>query len=121
MMAELTALEACRAALAAIGFEVFVASDPAEARKIFFTQILPNVKADLVSWADSLTMEATGVLDALLADPAINMIKTFDPAAERGEIIERRRQALLANLSNGKRCERISNYLYLPVVASLPS
>ncbi len=98
MSAERTALETCRAALEANGFEVFVASDPAEARQIFFTQILPNLKADLVSWADSLTMEATGVLDALLADPTINMIKTFDPEAERGEIVERWRQALLADL-----------------------
>ena len=98
MSTERTASEECRAALAANGFEVFIAKEPAEARQIFFTQILPNVKADLVSWADSLTMEATGVLDALLTDPAINMIKTFDPAAERGEIIERRRQALLVDL-----------------------
>ncbi|HEY5674677.1 MAG TPA: lactate utilization protein [Malonomonas sp.] len=98
MSAEHTALETCCAALVANGFEVFVASDPAEARQIFFTQILPKVKTELVSWADSLTMEATGVLDALLADPSINMIKTFDPAAERGEIVERWRQALLADL-----------------------
>ncbi|WP_020677848.1 lactate utilization protein [Geopsychrobacter electrodiphilus] len=98
MPAERTPIETCRAALTANGFEVFVAKDPAEARQIFFTRILPNVKADLVSWADSLTMEATGVLDALLADPAINMIKTFDPTAERGEIMERRRQALLVDL-----------------------
>jgi L-lactate utilization protein LutB len=98
MSTERTALETCRAALIANGFEVFVAAGPAEARQIFFTQILPNVKTDLVSWADSLTMEATGVLTELLADPAIKMIKTFDPTAERGEIIERRRQALLADL-----------------------
>ena len=95
---EPTALENCRAALTANGLEVVVAKDPAEARQIFFTQILPNVKADLISWADSMTMESTGVLEDLLADPAINMIKTFDLAAERGEIIERRRQALLTDL-----------------------
>lgn len=91
-------LATCRAKLIANGFEVFVAADPAEAGQIFFNQILPTVKPELVSWADSLTMEATGVLDALLADPNIKMIKTFDPTAERGQIIERRRQALLADL-----------------------
>lgn len=98
MTTERTALETCRKALTANGFEVFVAGDAAEARDLFFAEILPKVKADLVSWADSLTMEATGVLAELLADPAINMIKTFDPAAEGGEIVERWRQALLADL-----------------------
>ena len=93
-----TSLEQCRAALLANGFDVFVAKDPARGRQIFFDEILPNVQADLVSWADSMTMEATGVLDELLANPAIEMIKTFDPEAGRGEIIERRRQALLSDL-----------------------
>ena len=98
MSAGLTLLEQCRAALSQNGFDVFVAKDATRAGQIFFEQILPAVKSDLVSWADSMTMEATGVLDKLLADPAIEVIKTFDPCAERGEIIERRRQALLSDL-----------------------
>ena len=76
------------------GFEVFIAKDATRAGQLFFEEILPAVKSDLVSWADSMTMEATGVLGQLLADPAIEVIKTFDPGAERGVIIERRRQAL---------------------------
>lgn len=98
MPADSAAVEPCRAALAANGFDAYVAKDPAHARQLFFAEILPNVKADLVSWGDSLTMEDTGVLAALLADPAITMIKTFDPAATRAEIVERRRQALLVDL-----------------------
>lgn len=98
MATENKSLEICRTALLTNGFEVFVAADPDAAKKIFFTRILPNIKANLVSWADSITMETTGVLDALLADPAIKMIKTFDPTAERGQIVERRRQALLVDL-----------------------
>ena len=98
MSYEHTSFETCRAALASNGFEVFVAADPATARSIFFDEIFPNVKTDLVSWADSLTMEATGVLAELLADPAVNMIRTFDPAAGQREIVERWRQALLADL-----------------------
>jgi L-lactate utilization protein LutB len=88
----------CRAALEFNGFDVFLAADPAQAKQIFFEEIFPDIKGDLISWADSMTMESTGVLEALLNDPALNMIKTFDPEAERGEIIERRRQALLADL-----------------------
>lgn len=75
-----------------------MADDPAHARQIFVAEILPNVKAGLVSWGDSLTMEATGVLDDLRANPLVTMIKTFDPCADRREILERRRQALLADL-----------------------
>ncbi|PLX74088.1 MAG: lactate utilization protein [Desulfuromonas sp.] len=91
-------IESCRAALVANGFEVFVAADPAQAKQIFFEQIFPPLKDGLISWGDSMTMEATGLLDALLADPQLNLLKTFDPTAERGEIMERRRQALLADL-----------------------
>ena len=98
MTAANRSLEHCRAALAANGFDAYIAKDPAQARQIFFEKILPNVQAELVSWGDSLTMEATGVLDELLANPDITMIKTFDPEATRAEILERRRQALLADL-----------------------
>jgi len=91
-------LEQCRSALAANGFDVYLARDPGCARKIFFDEILPHVQPGRVSWADSLTMHATGVLDELLTNPAIAMIKTFDPDAPREEIIERRRQALLSDL-----------------------
>ena len=98
MSTESGSREQCQAALTANGFDVYPARSPAHARQIFFDEILPVVKTDLVSWADSMTMEATGVLDELLADPTIEMIKTFDPDAPREEIIERRRQALLVDL-----------------------
>jgi hypothetical protein len=98
MSVKQTPFATCRTALAANGFEVFVATDPVAAQQIFFDEIFPKVKTDLVSWADSLTMEATGVLDVLLSDPAINMIKTFDPETEQREIVERWRQALHADL-----------------------
>ena len=98
MTAEHPSLESCRAALAANGFDAYVAGDPVQARQLFFERILPGLNARLISWGDSLTMEATGVLADLLADPALAVIKTFDPAASRAEIVERRRQALLADL-----------------------
>ena len=93
-----TSLEQCRTALVANGFEAFIAKSPTHARQIFFTDIMPKVKHGSVAWGDSMTMEATGVLDELQADPNVNMIKTFDPEASRMEIIERRRQALLTDL-----------------------
>lgn len=98
MTAETVSLKGCQAALAANGFTVYLARDPAHARQIFFAEILPEVKTGKVSWADSMTMEATGVLAELLSNPEIEMIKTFDPGAPREELIERRRQALLTDL-----------------------
>jgi len=95
---ESVSLEKCQLALTANGFEVFVAKDPAHAKHIFCYEIMPKLKVEVVSWGDSMTMDATGVLKVLLSDPTIRMIKTFDPEADRGEIIERRRQALLADL-----------------------
>lgn len=85
-------------ALTRNGFDVYLATNPAQAKLIFFDQILPSIKHGLVSWGDSLTMHAAGVLDDLLDDPAIKVIKTFDPDATPTEIIERRRQALLTDL-----------------------
>ena len=98
MPVELEKLEQCQAALKANGFDVYLAKYPEHAKQIFFSEIMPNVNAGLVSWGDSMTMGATGVLDELMEDPAITMIKTFDRAAERGGLIERRRQALLVDL-----------------------
>ncbi len=88
----------CQTALIANGFKVYLAKDRQQARRVFFEKIFPDHKSDLISWADSLTMEATGVLADLQADPTLNRINTFDATAKRGEIVERRRQALLADL-----------------------
>ncbi|MFO7813878.1 MAG: lactate utilization protein [Pelovirga sp.] len=88
----------CQAALIANGFNVYQARDRQQAHDLFFAQIFPQLKTDTISWADSMTMEATGVLAELLADPSLNMIKTFDPDAAGSEVMERRRQALLVDL-----------------------
>lgn len=91
-------LSKCQEALIANGFKVYPAGDRQQAHDIFFAQIFPQLKYDSISWADSMTMEATGVLADLLADPSLNMIKTFDPDAAGSEVMKRRRQALLADL-----------------------
>ncbi|MFO7765502.1 MAG: lactate utilization protein [Pelovirga sp.] len=88
----------CVEALTANGFKVFSAASKEVARDLFFQEIFPEVKIDSISWADSLSMEATGVLAELLADPHLSIIKTFEPGAPRGEITNRRRQAFLVDL-----------------------
>jgi len=91
-------LQQAAEALTRNGFDVYLANEPAHAKLVFFDRILPTIKHKLVSWGDSLTMHSTGVLDELLADPAIEVIKTFDPETTPAEIIERRRRALLTDL-----------------------
>ena len=81
-------IEQCQKALAANGFDVFVAKYPEHAREIFFDEIMPTVKAGLVSWGDSMTMEATGVLDELMDDPQLAAVDLFRTTsdAELGEL-----------------------------------
>ncbi|PLX85173.1 MAG: lactate utilization protein [Desulfuromonas sp.] len=91
-------LEMCRQALEANGFEAFVSATPAEAGDLVIGEILPRLEAKSFSWGDSLTMQATGILDKLLVRPGLEVIRTFEPGVERGEGIERRRRALLVDL-----------------------
>ena len=49
-------------------FEVFFAHNTAEASAIFFRDIFPGLQVETVSWGDSETMKATGVLNELRKD-----------------------------------------------------
>jgi len=91
-------LERCQGALEKNNFEAFIASDVRDAGTIFRERILPRLSVAVASWGDSLTLAATGALDALRAEPGIRMIETFDPQVSPAERLERRRQALLADL-----------------------
>lgn len=57
-------------------FDVFFATNTDEARDIFFRDIFPQVHPQTVSWGDSETMKATGVLEELRNDPEISIINT---------------------------------------------
>jgi hypothetical protein len=91
-------LEKCKKALGKNNFEVFLAADTQSAGAIFMDEILPGIQPATVSWGDSLTLAATGVLEAIRADPAIRVIETFEPEVSPQERWERRRQALLSDL-----------------------
>ncbi len=93
-----TRLAACQSALEKNGFAVFTAADARTAGTLFLECIRPALDVRTASWGDSMTLAATGTLDALRADPGIRMIETFDPHQTREERNERRRQALLADL-----------------------
>ena len=88
----------CKAALTANNFEVFLADDPFHAGAIILEEIVPEINPKTVSWGDSMTLYSTGVLEAFRQNPDIRVVETFDKTIPRPEIIERRRQALLADL-----------------------
>lgn len=47
-------------------FEAFFAHNTAEASAIFFRDIFPGLQVETVSWGDSETMKATGVLNEFI-------------------------------------------------------
>lgn len=91
-------LERCKLALEKNRFDVFVADDAPSAGTVFLNKIRPELDVQTASWGDSMTLAATGVLDALRADPNIQLIETFDPEVTQAQRYERRRQALLCDL-----------------------
>ncbi len=88
----------CKIALEKNNFEVFLAETPADANRVILNEILPGISYSSVSWGDSMTLQATKVLDKIAEKDGIQLIRTFEPGIPRKEIIERRRQALLVDL-----------------------
>lgn len=91
-------LEECRRALQRRGFDAHVADTPDAARELTLARIMPAVDAATISWGDSETMLASGVLDHLRKTGGHRFIVTFDPDLPRPRLIENRRRALLADL-----------------------
>ncbi|HDQ40359.1 MAG TPA: lactate utilization protein [Desulfonatronum sp.] len=91
-------LEKAREALEGNNFEVHLARDLEQARTVVLTKILPATKAKLVSWGGSMTLQDSGILDALKAMKDLSWIDPSEKKASPEEKTERRRQALLADL-----------------------
>lgn len=91
-------LEKCQSALEANNFEVFVATDASAAGRIICDEIVPELNPATASWGDSMTLQATGVIERIREEQGIDFIETFEAGVPRAEIIERRRQALLVDL-----------------------
>lgn len=79
-------------------FDVFFAGTPEEAHHIFFRDIFPGLSVETVSWGDSETMKATGVLTTLQENADISVIPTFGTGMSHSQKIYWRRQALHADL-----------------------
>lgn len=79
-------------------FEVFLADDAEEAKKIALGAIIPEIKPESISWGGSMTFIASGLYDALKHYNGVKVIDTYDKSISHEEMLERRRQALLADL-----------------------
>jgi len=91
-------LNNCRHALEKNDFGAFIAETPADAKKIVIDQILPEIDIETVSWGDSLTLYSTGILPYFKETSEINLVETFGEHISRDKSMQRRREAILADL-----------------------
>ena len=85
-------------ALVENNFEVFLADDAKEAKKVALGTIIPEIKPESVSWGGSMTFTASGLYDALKKYNEVKVIDTYDKSIPHEEMLELRRQALLTDL-----------------------
>lgn len=88
---------ACAEALRRHGFEVVTAADTCEAARAIRAAVEAEQPA-LVSFGDSQTLRATGVVEWLSTDDRYRLLDGFDPSMPRPERLEIRRQALMSDL-----------------------
>ncbi len=88
-----------KGALESNNFTVHLAPTAVSAGTLFMEQIFPGLSgAKTVGFGGSMTLAATGVLDALRAAPQVDLLDVADPTATPEETALRRRNALLADV-----------------------
>lgn len=90
-------MEACAARLRRNGFDTAIVPDAAGAGE-FIRHAVAEANPASVSFGDSLTLYATGAVEWLRGQSEYPFIDTFEKGVRFGELIERRRQALLCGL-----------------------
>lgn len=90
-------LNSCAEALRRRHFEVTIVPDTREALRVMQATIEAE-RPQLVSFGDSMSMKATGIIDYLRADARYTLLDGFDASMPRPERLEIRRQALLCDL-----------------------
>ena len=79
-------------------FEVYIANNGEDAKRIVLEEIVPSTKAKSVSWGGSMTVVGTGLYQTLKDSPDFENIDTYDRAISMEESMERRRQGLMVDL-----------------------
>lgn len=94
-------LSELKEALEANNFEVFIAENSTEAKKIVLRGILPRIGAKSVSYGGSMTFRATGLYEAIKNTPGLELIEPFEEKRTlegRKKRMEIMRQSLLVDL-----------------------
>ncbi len=78
-------------------FDVYLAENVNEARSITTEEIFPKTGAVSVSWGGSMTVMNSGLVEHFKSLEGIQVLDTFDKSTSPEAMIERRRQALLAD------------------------
>jgi hypothetical protein len=91
-------LENLKTSLEANNFEVYQAESASHAKDVVALEILPKIGFRSVSWGGSKTLMATGLCEFFRENDQYEVIDTFDRTVSRAELLESRRQALLADL-----------------------
>jgi hypothetical protein len=91
-------LEAVKEALEKNQFEVFISDTAAGAKDLALNQIIPSLDVKSVSWGGSMSFVATGLFHALMEKKDLEIINTFDKTLSFDDMMETRRQSLLADL-----------------------
>ncbi|BHH85278.1 lactate utilization protein [Desulforhopalus sp. 52FAK] len=79
-------------------FETFIVKDKKAAAQLIEQEIIPAVKPKSLSYGGSMTLKATGVLDAIAGMDDVEMLIPDDPKMSPEDKYEVRRQALLVDL-----------------------
>lgn len=90
-------LLACAAALRRHHFEVDTVHDTSEAFAVI-REVIEAEAPRIVSFGDSMSMRATGIIDWLRADERFTLLDGFDASMPRPQRLEIRRQALMSDL-----------------------
>ncbi|MEG2237086.1 MAG: lactate utilization protein [Akkermansia sp.] len=90
-------LAKCAKHLENYGFRTIIVSTNRDAADVI-RQLVVEWAPMSVSYGDSMTLRATGVLEELKANPKITFYDGFDPALTREAKMENRRQGMLTDL-----------------------
>ena len=91
-------LEAVGKALEENNFEVFIVQSASEAGGLVLNTLMPRLDPKVVSWGGSMTIGATGIMEAFRKNPGLSIIDPYEPGLKPEEAYEKRRQGLLADL-----------------------
>lgn len=91
-------LHAVKEALEKNRFEVFFAETAADAKDLALNQIIPALDIKTVSWGGSMSFVATGLFHTLMDRKDLEIINTFDKTLSFEDMMEIRRQSLMADL-----------------------